>query len=249
MMHIRRSQIARTLGAIFLLVAAGAAPAQGQAPAKTAENGALCAPAIAAAARAVGVPAPLMAAISLAESGRWDTRQRASVAWPWTVTAGGKGQFLPSKAAAIAHVEALRAQGVRNIDVGCMQVNLMYHPAAFADLDAAFDPHGNAAYAAGFLARLSGNQKTSWWQAVGRYHSSTPHLAQRYQAKVARLLGDHTVVAAAASNAARRTDWLATAAAAEADAATRRATANARRQQVIAAYLAKRAARKDARGG
>ena len=41
---------------------------------------------------------------------------------------------------AVAAVQALQARGVRSIDVGCLQVNLMYHPIAFASLDDAFDP-------------------------------------------------------------------------------------------------------------
>ena len=244
-MPTKLSTFARVLGGIFLLSWGPSQPAA----AGTGGGYGVCAAAVAHAARGAGVPADVLQAISLGESGRWDPIRRASVAWPWTVTSGGAGQFLPSKAAAIARVKELQGQGVRNIDVGCMQVNLHYHPTAFADLEAAFDPPQNAAYAAGFLARLHGGNGGSWWPAVGRYHSSTPHLAQRYKAKVARLLGRTTVAAAADHSAARRSAWRAAAADAEADAATRRAAAESRRQQVIAAYLAKRAARQQAGGG
>ena len=51
-------------------------------------------------------------------------------------------------------MRAVQAQGVRSIDIGCMQVNLMHHPNAFATLDAAFDPLANALYAARFLTEL-----------------------------------------------------------------------------------------------
>src|SRR3546814_16620059 len=64
-----------------------------------------------------------------------------------------KGRFLPSKAAAIEEVRRLQARGIRNIDVGCLQVNLHYHPDAFASRETAFDPEANAAYAAAFLVR------------------------------------------------------------------------------------------------
>ena len=74
------------------------------------------------------------------ESGRWDAEAQASFAWPWTVTAEGRGRYLPSKAEALAEVRQLRARGLTNIDVGCMQVNLFYHPDAFDDLNQAFDP-------------------------------------------------------------------------------------------------------------
>ena len=73
----------------------------------------------------------LLGAVSLVETGRWNTDQAASLAWPWTVMAEGEGRYLPSKAAAIAEVERLQARGVENIDVGCMQINLRYHADAF----------------------------------------------------------------------------------------------------------------------
>ncbi|HMA51176.1 MAG TPA: murein transglycosylase, partial [Magnetospirillaceae bacterium] len=86
------------------------------------------------------IPDRLLHAISLVESGRWDADHRATLAWPWTVMAEGEGRFLPSKDAAIAEVKKLQARGLRNIDVGCMQVNLLAHADAFATLDEAFEP-------------------------------------------------------------------------------------------------------------
>jgi hypothetical protein len=137
--------------------------------------------------RAQSIPAHLLAAISVVESGRQapgSGKARGEIsAWPWTVMAEGKGRYLPSKAAAIAEVEKLRARGVRNIDVGCMQVNLQYHPDAFADLEEAFDPAANVAYAAEFLTRLR-QDKGSWSKAVAHYHSATPARHVVYRAKV-----------------------------------------------------------------
>ncbi len=137
--------------------------------------------------RAQGLPSHLLTAISKVESGRWHAASGAILAWPWTVTAGGEGRFLPSKKAAIAEVERLRARGVRNIDVGCMQVNLGYHPKAFASLEEAFDPRRNVAYATRFLGELRARWG-SWTRAVGNYHSNTPALSGRYRVKVFRAL-------------------------------------------------------------
>ena len=132
---------------------------------------------------ALGIPRHLLTAISLAESGKWDDTNKALIAWPWTVMAKGKGHYLPSKAAAIAKVRILQAQGVKNIDVGCMQINLYYHPKAFETLDAAFDPERNVGYAANFLAAI--NQSTlSWPQAAANYHSTTPSKNEKYLNKV-----------------------------------------------------------------
>jgi hypothetical protein len=131
-------------------------------------------------------PLAVMRAIALAESSRWLGAEPARIAWPWTVTAGGDGRYFATKAEAIAHVRALRRDGVRNIDVGCMQINLMHHPDAFESLQHAFDPNRNAAYAAAFLARLY-DKSRSWSHAIGLYHSATPDKGQRYRRRVEKL--------------------------------------------------------------
>ena len=86
-------------------------------------------------------------------------------------------------AGAAAHVAGLQQQGVRSIDVGCFQVNLMHHPNAFASLPEAFDPERNADYAARFLVSLHG-RTGDWPAAAARYHSATPGLADAYRARV-----------------------------------------------------------------
>ncbi len=143
----------------------------------------LCRAGAEAAERVHDLPPLLLGAIALRESGRWNAEARETLAWPWTVMAEGEGRFLPSKQAAIETVRDLQARGVRNIDVGCMQVNLYHHPDAFEDLDHAFDPARNAAYAAGFLADLR-QEARSWTRAVGHYHSRSYLRANAYRAKV-----------------------------------------------------------------
>jgi hypothetical protein len=106
-----------------------------------------------------------------------------------TVNAEGQGFFYDSKAQAVAAVQAMQARGVKSIDVGCMQINLMYHPTAFASLDEAFDPMANARYAAKFLGILYG-QTRDWAKATAMYHSATPELGENYQRKVLALLKD-----------------------------------------------------------
>ena len=101
------------------------------------------------------MPAHLLAAISRVESGRRDPATGAVHPWPWSVNAEGQGASYDTKAEAVAAVRAMQANGVRSIDVGCGQINLMYHPDAFPSLELAFDPQANAAYAAKFLKELS----------------------------------------------------------------------------------------------
>ncbi len=72
-------------------------------------------------------------------------------------------------------MRSLQAQGVRSIDVGCMQINLRHHPNAFADLEEAFDPVSNARYAARFLKDLQAT-RGDWMRSASHYHSQTPEL-------------------------------------------------------------------------
>ena len=146
----------------------------------------LCAGQTARLERLEGIPRHLLSAISVAESGRWDAARQATFAWPWTVTAEGEGRFFATKAEAVDHVRALRARDVRNIDVGCMQVNLYYHGGAFAGLEEAFDPPTNVAYAARYLKGLF-DAARSWTQAAADYHSTTPERNRPYKLKVVRL--------------------------------------------------------------
>ncbi len=159
-----------------------------QAAAPIPEASLQCRQAVAMAERAAGVPPRLMAAIARVESGRADG-QGGVHPWPWTINVEGAGYVYASKAEAIAAVRGFQARGARSIDVGCMQVNLMYHPAAFASLDEAFDPMANARYAAKFLGELFG-QARDWTKATAMYHSATPALGETYQRKVLALLTD-----------------------------------------------------------
>jgi hypothetical protein len=145
--------------------------------------GAECRSAIAAAEREKGIPSRLLAAIGVIESGRAETPGATPSAWPWTINVEGVGYVFPSKGEALAAVRGHQARGARSIDVGCMQINLMYHPNAFSSLEEAFDPATNARYAARFLAQLR-DQTGSWEKATAGYHSLTPGIGDDYARKV-----------------------------------------------------------------
>jgi hypothetical protein len=142
-----------------------------------------CRVAIAAAERGHGVPPQLLASIGRVESGRRDPETGTWGAWPWTINAEGQGAYFDTKIEVIQAVRALQARGVRSIDVGCMQVNLMHHPTAFPTLDMAFEPAVNADYAARFLTELH-DQTGDWTKATADYHSSNPGEGGPYAAKV-----------------------------------------------------------------
>jgi hypothetical protein len=143
----------------------------------------ICDQAAASAEQEAGLPARLLGAIAEVESGRRDPATGTVHPWPWTINAEGEGKVFASKAAAVAAVHALQDLGVRSIDVGCMQINLLHHPTAFGSLDDAFDPSANARYAARFLNALHGKD-SSWLPAVAAYHSLTPQLGADYRARV-----------------------------------------------------------------
>jgi hypothetical protein len=172
-----------TLLLVFCLAAPAAWADRSVLPPPLTTPGLLCRAAIAAAERAANLPPQLLAAIGRVESGRRDPRSGAFHPWPWAVNAEGQGIFYDTKAEAMAAVAALRARGVRSIDVGCAQVNLMHHPDAFASLEQAFDPERNTAYAASLLNQLHA-QTGDWRKAAALYHSATPELGAEYQRKV-----------------------------------------------------------------
>ncbi len=144
---------------------------------------AACEAAIAAAEKAPRIPDKLMPAISRVESGRLDPATKQVRAWPWTINVEGAGFFFDSKEQAIDAVRTLQSRGVRSIDVGCMQVNLMHHPTAFASLDEAFEPAANARYAARFLSALF-RQTGDWNLATANYHSANAERGEDYQRRV-----------------------------------------------------------------
>ena len=183
-----RSAATLAIGLALAALLSAAAPAQAtpSAPAAAPITPAahkLCVQAATEAERTHQVPPYLISAVSLAETGRWSGAYKASFSWPWTVMAEGVGRYLPTKAAAIAEVRHLQARGIRNIDVGCLQINLHYHGDAFEDLEEAFDPHANADYAGAFLADLM-ERAGRWDIAVAQYHSRDAERGPAYRQRV-----------------------------------------------------------------
>jgi Transglycosylase SLT domain len=175
-MTLGASELGRrfVLGAIALaLTLAPAAAHQGQ----------LCIGAIQAAERRFDLPAGLLMAVALTETGR--RVGDALSPWPWSINAAGEGIWLEHRRAAIERTRALQASGVESIDVGCMQVNLKWHEAAFDSLEAAFDPRTNVRYAARHLQELRARSR-DWLEAAGQYHSADPAKARLYLARLNR---------------------------------------------------------------
>ena len=171
--------------AAALLVTAAAAPAwtdddlRGWLKASAAEE------------RRRAMPAGLLRAIALVESGRGGRPH------PWTLNVRGRALYFPSRAAAAAAL----SRAPERTDVGMMQINLRWHGARFASPAEALDPARNLEAAADFLAELKTEHGT-WTAAVERYHSSRPGRRRAYVCKVyATLAALHRRQATAAARA------------------------------------------------
>lgn len=172
-------------GIALVMTLAAYQPARAQAMSMVAIStpGQECRAAVAAAERHSDIPPRLLAAISRVESGKPDPATGQVTPWPWSVNANGQTYVYATKAQAIAAVDTMQAHGIRSIDVGCGQINLMYHPNAFLNLALAFDPVANANYAARFLRQLF-DRTRDWKKAAAMYHSATPDLGRPYLQKV-----------------------------------------------------------------
>lgn len=121
------------------------------------------------------VPSALLRAITRVETGR------DGDPWPWTLNIDGQGFWFDSQEQAVAAAETALADGADQIDLGCFQLNLRWHGAAFADLATMLDPAANAAYAARFLSDLHA-ESGDWRVAAAAYHSRTPDKGEDYVA-------------------------------------------------------------------
>ena len=136
-----------------------------------------CIRAILAAQERYEIPDNILLGIGLQEAGT--KRDGNLTVWPWAVNAAGEGRLFKDQRGAVSWVRERLSAGVRSIDVGCMQINLRWHPDAFSSVEQGFDPGVNADYAARFLRDLY--RKTgNWVLAAGSYHSFTPAKRDRY---------------------------------------------------------------------
>jgi hypothetical protein len=140
----------------------------------------LCDAAATLAARDSGVPLAVLRALTRVETGR--SRQGRFEPWPWTTNMGGDGAWYDSATMALTAAERAIAEGRRNVDLGCFQINYHWHGAAFSGLAAMLDPVSNARYAAQFLLDLHA-ELGDWTAAAGAFHSRNPEHAARYLAR------------------------------------------------------------------
>jgi hypothetical protein len=123
--------------------------------------------------REAGLPPGLLLAIGQVETGRTDPATGRIEPWSWSTNMAGVSHYFSTETEAVEWTAAQIGTAPRSIDVGCFQINLMYHPEAFDTIEQAFDPLRNARYAAQFLISLY-RRTGSWQQAAEQYHSADP---------------------------------------------------------------------------
>lgn len=111
-----------------------------------------------------GIPAGILYAVGLTETGNKGSLQ------PYALNIDGRAVFASSASGALEEFRRARQEGHKLIDLGCMQINFHYHGDQFRSAGDMLDPARNVDYAARFLKRLKG-QHESWSMAVARYHA------------------------------------------------------------------------------
>lgn len=110
------------------------------------------------------IPAGILYAVGLTETGRKGSMQ------PYALNIAGTAVFANSPAEAERRFNDARRSGIRLIDLGCMQINYRWHGEKFASVGQMLEPARNVDYAARFLLELKARH-TSWSMAVARYHA------------------------------------------------------------------------------
>lgn len=131
-----------------------------------------------------GVPAELLYAVALTESGRSVSEGVPRRPWPWTLNIAGQGQFFASRTEAWRALEKAFGDGEERIDVGLMQVNWRYHRTLLKSSWQALEPYANLRAGARILADCY-RERREWWASVGCYHSpGDRERARRYRERV-----------------------------------------------------------------
>ena len=145
-------------------------------------SGKACEAEILRAADRYGVPAGILYAVGLAETGRKGSLHA------WALNVEGRTVFARSEHDAVSEFEKARRGGATLIDLGCMQINHHYHAGRFASVRHMLDPRLNVDYAARFLAELKQRHGT-WAMAVARYHAG-PHNDPAQKRYVCRVIAN-----------------------------------------------------------
>jgi hypothetical protein len=131
-----------------------------------------------------GMPATLLYAVALTESGKQVDPREGYRPWPWTLNVAGRGYYFTSRSAAWYALTGWLEAGERSIDIGLMQVSWRYHQHRLGTPWQALEPYHNLRVGAGILHDCY-TKAGDWWASVGCYHApSHVERAERYRRRV-----------------------------------------------------------------
>jgi hypothetical protein len=137
-----------------------------------------CRPFIAPAEIYYHLPAGLLAAMAVVESGR------NGIPYPWALNIAGQPVMAVDYADAARLLRERDGSIRRDIAIGCLQIHMAYHLLPFGAPEWALHPRYNVWYAAQFLRRL-GERYGNWTAAIAHYHASDPSAQTVYLCRVA----------------------------------------------------------------
>ena len=179
------------LGRRHLLIGLGGLAADQASMARPSRNPAAIPSAYSMVAREAGVPPAVLYGVALQESSLLFSLagERRSLPWPWTLNVAGSPARLATRSQAEERLRAALRSGIRNVDVGPMQVNWRYHEERLGSVRRALDPFWNLRVGAELL-RTHYAASRDWHVAVGHYHApSNFRRAARYAELVFDRLG------------------------------------------------------------
>jgi hypothetical protein len=144
-------------------------------------------PAYQSAAHTHGVPADVLFAVALQESGM--VLRGRLIPWPWTLNVAGRPYRFANRTEACEAVRrALLQVSPTRVDVGLGQINVGFHGHRVAHPCALLDPYQNLALTARILRELY-TSADDWVIAIGHYHRPAGgERAERYRRAVQRHL-------------------------------------------------------------
>lgn len=135
-----------------------------------------------------GVPARILYAVALAESGR--VKNKRFDAWPWTLNISGKGQYFETRADQYTALMAAIRDG-KSVDIGSMQLNWKWQFHRLHSAWQATDPTYNVITGCNILKSHFSDPSSmhrhhrfkDWRAAVERYHSPGSSTEQQSRAQ------------------------------------------------------------------
>ncbi len=140
-----------------------------------------CMPFIGQAEAYYALPAGLLEAVALTESGQH------GAPYPWALNIGGQAIAAGTYREAAGLLRRADGRPRRDVAIGCMQIHMQYHLDSFVEPEWALDPRHNVWYGARFLDQLR-RQYGDWISAIAHYHGSDLAAQRSYLCQVARHL-------------------------------------------------------------